>query len=205
MYQVECFEYNTWQEAHAARKNDYCVYLFDVLPIDELQTPGMTSYIGSAGANAKREGETKSAAYVKSTLDARYRGGSYTKNHTRPQQVQVLVVSRNEQQQDESVKEFRSRCNVPGHKYDERAFLGFLENKLHEVAVDLNLNLNNAECPKCQVFEQYDDIFSQVQFVGEVPAIVQIAQGDLTIEDYRQQQKEHTIAALQAQLQQLTA
>lgn len=205
--EITCYSYDTWQEAHKAHEHDFCVYMFDVLPIDELIHPDTKGYIGSAGANAKRTGESKTThAYVKGSLGARYRGGSYTKNHTRSQDVSVLVVSRNTPQDGESMKEFYQRANTPGYKYEERSFLGFLENKLHEKAVQLDLTLNNAEKPKCLVMEDYNrDFFNQVAFVGDIPAIIDVAQDSMTLEDYRGLQKDQAIIFHQEQLNLLLA
>jgi hypothetical protein len=188
--------------------------MFDVLPIDELLLTDIRCYVGSAGANAQRDGETKTAqkaaTYIRSTLDARYRGGSYTKNHTRPQDMTIFTVSQNAPILNESVKDFRARANANGFKSDERLFLGYLEYRLHMVAVELNLPLNNGEIPKHYAFPEYDNMsnvefFNHIQFSGPVPAIVKIAQGALSLDEYRAAQKTYAVDFCNEKLKQLGA
>lgn len=198
MFTVTCHKYNTWAEAHAAHTDDFAVYMFDVLPDDELCVPGICGYIGSAGANATREKETKTAskssAYVKGSVGARYRGGSYTRNHTKPQQVEILTISRNIPQEGQTKKEFYKEANNPGYKSEEREFLGYLENRLHNFASTLGLNLANRETPKCiNIFEcalmNDREFFNHVKFEGDVPVLIKVAQGEISLDNVRTNQK----------------
>lgn len=199
MYIVKCYNYKSWKLAHIEHKPDFCVYMFDALPIDEMYYDDIHTYIGSAGANAQRNQETKtakkSASYFRGGLDARYRGGSYTKNHTRPQNMDILCLSRNERLINESKQDWQDRVNENGFKANERLFLGYLEYRLYCVATELNLPLENGEIPKHVNYPDYDNIsnstfFKSIKFEGDVPIIVKIAQGKLTMISYQQQQKQ---------------
>lgn len=47
---ITCHKHPNWSTAHGVHLSDFVVYMFDVLPIDELCIPKICSYIGSAGA-----------------------------------------------------------------------------------------------------------------------------------------------------------
>ena len=211
---ITCYHYPSWQSAHAAHLADFVVYTFDLLSADELCVPGITSYIGSAGANAKRDTETKSSTkggYFKSSLDGRYRGGSYTKNHTRPQDVVIYTFSRNTPLLNETKKSHQDRVNTPGFKIDEREMLGVLEYQLHQSATQHGIVLNNGEIPKSVASEYRDmtpkEFFDGVTIVGSVPMIVRLSRGEITMAEIRDIQRRHAIGFadhLRAQFMEVT-
>ena len=198
---IMCFTYTSWKEAHAAHSNDFVVYNFDVLPEDEILAQN-TSYIGSAGANSERQKETKTSGkkdYVKGSLGARYRGGSYTKNHTRGQRIDIFCISRNAPDEGEDRSVFLAKVNAPGFKREERNMLGYLEYRLHKLATSLNISLANGEIPKCVKYSEFDSLsdsvfFSTLNFIGTVPPMVQIALGQKTLEQVRQEQREFALS-----------
>ncbi len=207
---ITCNEYPDFIAAHTAHLPDFVVYMFDVLPIDELCVPGIRSYIGSAGANANRTKETKSADkghYFKSTLDGRYRSGSYTQNHTRPQKMCIFTVSSNEILEGETKTDHCKRVNIPGYKSTERELLGILEYQLHQASIHFGLTLNNNEIPKCRSSNEYarmdfPEFFAEFDFIGNVPFIVQLALGEISLKEVREQQKQHAIRVATDLLQQ---
>lgn len=205
---IECKLFPDWYTAHSFHKHDFLVYMFDVLPIDALCCPNITAYIGSAGANSSRTTETKtsnkSVPYIKASLDARYRGGSYTKNHTRPQELYSFTISRNQPLVGESTKEWLVRSNTEGFKQEERKILGVLEFHLWSVANALGVPLNNTEPPKCD-HPEYKNLttekfFNSVEWIGDIPMIVLIAQRKTTLDAFLETQKTFKIQFAQSLL-----
>ena len=205
---------NPWDQAIKTHRWDFTVYLIDVIPLNALASVGSTrSYIGSAGANATRTKETKTSdklqPYIKGSMDARYRGGSYTLNHTRSQDVCILVVGdTNVPAVGEDLKAFYKRANQPGFKNAERALLGYIEYRIHRVAVSLGVDVNNREDPKHANFPEYDvmddsTFFNTINFIGDVPNIVRIAQGKKTIGDVVEEQRTFAIKFAQNLLDRL--